>query len=75
MTEAQTLEKAAYRAGSRCRDQYDTVTNASRESTIYETVLGGDAEKKRDGGDVVASDLPVLMPILSKRIWVVRRDT
>ena len=51
MTEAQTLEKEPHIERVRVvRDQYDTVTNASRESTIYETVLGGDAEKKRDGG-------------------------
>ena len=51
MTEAQTLEKEPHIERVRVvRDQYDTVTNASRESTIYETVLGGDAEKKRGGG-------------------------
>jgi len=51
MTEAQTLEKEPHIERVRVvRDQYDTMTNASRETTIYETVLGGDAEKRRGGG-------------------------
>ena len=50
ISEAQTLEKEAHIERTRVvRDQYDALTNVSREITVYETVLGGDADKKRGG--------------------------
>ena len=52
ISEAQVLEKEAHIERTRVvRDQYDALTNVSRETTVYETVLGGDANKKR-GGEV-----------------------
>tara|TARA_B100000676_G_scaffold304204_1_gene355984 strand:+ start:149 stop:1996 length:1848 start_codon:yes stop_codon:yes gene_type:complete len=51
ITEAQVLEKESHIERTRVvRDQYDALTNASRETTVYETVLGGDADKKRGDG-------------------------
>ncbi len=56
MTEAQTLEKEPHIERVRVvRDQYDTVTNASRETVIYETVLAGDHKKKTAKGGRVGS--------------------
>ena len=44
MTEAQTLEKEPHIERVRVvREQYNTEMNASRETVIYETVLGGDS--------------------------------
>ena len=48
MTEAQTLEKEPHIERVRVvREQYNTEMNSSRETVIYETVLGGDSQKRR----------------------------
>ena len=49
MLEAQQLEKESHIERVRVvRDQYDSMTNASRETVIYETVLPGDDKKKKN---------------------------
>ena len=48
MTEAQTLEKEPHIERVRVvREQYNTEMNSSRETVIYETVLGGDNQKRK----------------------------
>tara|TARA_B100000676_G_scaffold64433_1_gene63887 strand:+ start:1133 stop:2992 length:1860 start_codon:yes stop_codon:yes gene_type:complete len=48
MTEAQMLEKEPHIERVRVvREQYNTEMNASRETVIYETVLGGDSQKRK----------------------------
>ena len=48
MTEAQTLEKEPHIERVRVvREQYNTEMNSSRETVIYETVLGGDSQKRK----------------------------
>lgn len=49
MLEAQQLEKEPHIERVRVvRDQYDSMSNASRETVIYETVLAGDDKKKKN---------------------------
>jgi hypothetical protein len=52
MTEAQTLEKEPHIERVRVvLDEYDSETNASKETVVYETVLEGDAREKSGKGE------------------------